>query len=39
MAIELTEADKAAIQRLQGLGFERNACRKAYLSCDKREES
>lgn len=34
ITIELTEADKAAIERLPDLGIERDACTEAYLSCD-----
>jgi len=38
LQLELTEADAQAIERLQALGFDRNACIEAYLSCDKNEE-
>eukprot|EP00199_Chlamydomonas_sp_CCMP681_P001812 CAMPEP_0119109034 /NCGR_PEP_ID=MMETSP1180-20130426/16885_1 /TAXON_ID=3052 ORGANISM="Chlamydomonas cf sp, Strain CCMP681" /NCGR_SAMPLE_ID=MMETSP1180 /ASSEMBLY_ACC=CAM_ASM_000741 /LENGTH=354 /DNA_ID=CAMNT_0007094729 /DNA_START=12 /DNA_END=1076 /DNA_ORIENTATION=- len=36
--IELSEQDAAAIERLQALGFDRDASVEAYLACDKNEE-
>jgi len=36
--IELSEADRAAVGRLEGLGFPRDACVEAYLACDRNEE-
>merc|ERR1719198_1116010 len=36
-AIELSAEDNAAIERLQGLGFDRNECIQAFLACDKNE--
>jgi len=36
--IELSEADDAAIARLQEMGFPRDACIDAYFACDKQEE-
>lgn len=37
-AIRLSEADQAAVQRLQDLGFDRNVAAQAYLACDRNEE-
>lgn len=36
--IELTEEEAAAVERLQGLGFPKEACLEAFLLCDKNEE-
>jgi UV excision repair protein RAD23 len=37
--VELTEEDEAAIERLSGMGFDKNACIEAYLICEKNEEA
>ena len=36
-AIELSQEDNEAIERLQALGFPRNDCIQAFLACDKNE--
>lgn len=36
--IELSEADRAAVERLQQLGFPRAAVIQAYMACEKNEE-
>jgi len=36
--IQLTEAEAASIERLQGMGFDRNLCLEAFLLCDRNEE-
>ncbi len=38
MAIQLTEAEAAALERLQGMGFDRDLCLEAFLACDRNEE-
>ena len=37
--IELTEEEEAAIERLEALGFPKEACLEAYLICEKNEEA
>jgi len=37
--VELTEEDEAAIERLVGLGFDKNACIEAFIICEKNEEA
>jgi UV excision repair protein RAD23 len=37
--IELTEADAAAVARLEAMGFPRDAVVQAYVACDKNEEA
>lgn len=39
ISVELTEEDEAAIERLAGMGFDKNACIEAYLICEKNEEA
>lgn len=36
--IELNEAERASIERMMGLGFDRQACLEAFLACDRNEE-
>ncbi|GAO50140.1 UV excision repair protein Rad23 [Saitoella complicata NRRL Y-17804] len=38
MRVEVTEAERDAIERLVGLGFERDVVVQAYFACDKDEE-
>jgi UV excision repair protein RAD23 len=38
VVVELSADDQAAVARLQGLGFPRDACIEAYLACDRNEE-
>lgn len=37
--IAVTEEEAAAIERLQGMGFERAACIQAFIVCDRNEEA
>jgi UV excision repair protein RAD23 len=37
--IAVTEEEAAAIDRLQGMGFERAACIEAFIACDRNEEA
>lgn len=36
--VRLTEDERAAVERLSGLGFDRQMALQAYLACDKNEE-
>jgi len=36
--ITVTQEEKAAIDRLASLGFEKSLAAEAYLACDKNEE-
>ena len=38
VAVELSEEDMSKVERLQALGFARDACIEALLACDKDEE-
>jgi UV excision repair protein RAD23 len=38
VAIQLTEGEAASIERLQGMGFDRDLCLEAFLACDRNEE-
>lgn len=37
--IELSEEEAAAVERLEALGFPKEACIEAYLICEKNEEA
>lgn len=37
--IAVTEEEAAAIERLQGMGFAREACIEAFIACDRNEEA
>jgi UV excision repair protein RAD23 len=36
--IQVTEEEQAAIERLVGMGFERNMAIQAFIACDRNEE-
>ena len=36
--IELSEEEAAAVERLEGMGFDRQLCLEAFLACDRNEE-
>ena len=38
MVVELNEDDVAKVERLEALGFQRDACIEALLACDRNEE-
>ena len=38
MVVELNEEDVAKVERLEALGFQRDACIEALLACDRNEE-
>ena len=38
MAIQLTQEEMAAVDRLASMGFDRAEAAQAYLACDKNEE-
>lgn len=38
VTVSITAEEEAAINRLAGLGFDRNMCLQAFFACDKNEE-
>jgi UV excision repair protein RAD23 len=37
VAVQLSEEEQAAVQRLESLGFDRNRCIEAFLLCERDE--